>query len=132
MLPVIVLAAPQIAAVARLTRSAMVEALAAPAARTLRAYGLPRRVVLAHAFRAALIPLISYLGPAAAAVMTGSVVVETIFGIPGVGRYFVQAALNRDYTLAMGAVVLIACAIIVVNLVVDLAYVVIDPRVRLD
>ncbi len=64
--------------------------------------------------------------------MTGSVVVETIFGIPGVGRYFVQAALNRDYTLAMGAVVLIACVVIVVNLVVDLAYVVIDPRVRID
>jgi oligopeptide transport system permease protein len=106
--------------------------LAAPASRTLRAYGLPRRVVLAHAFRAALIPLVSYLGPAAAAVMTGSVVVETIFGIPGVGRYFVEAALNRDYTLSMGAVVLVATAIIVVNLVVDVAYVFIDPRVRLD
>jgi len=131
-LPILVLAAPQVAAVARLTRAAMIEALAAPASRTLRAYGLPRRTVLAHAFRAALIPLVSYLGPAAAAVMTGSVVVETIFGIPGVGRYFVEAALNRDYTLSMGAVVLVATAIIVVNLVVDVAYVFIDPRVRLD
>ena len=131
-LPILVLAAPQIAAVARLTRAAMIEALAAPASRTLRAYGLPRRVVLAHAFRAALIPLVSYLGPAAAAVMTGSVVVETIFGIPGVGRYFVEAALNRDYTLSMGAVVLVATAIIVVNLAVDIAYVFIDPRVRFD
>jgi oligopeptide transport system permease protein len=131
-LPIVVLAAPQVAAVARLTRAAMIEALAAPASRTLRAYGLPRRVVLAHAFRAALIPLVSYLGPAAAAVMTGSVVVETIFGIPGVGRYFVEAALNRDYTLSMGAVIVVATAIIVINLIVDVAYVLIDPRVRLD
>jgi oligopeptide transport system permease protein len=129
-LPVLVLAAPQIAAVARLTRARMIEALAAPASRTLRAYGLPRRVVLAHAFRAALIPLVSYLGPAAAAVMTGSVVVETIFGIPGVGRYFVEAALNRDYTLAMGTVLLVAIAILLVNLIVDVAYAFIDPRMR--
>jgi oligopeptide transport system permease protein len=131
-LPVIVLAAPQVAAVARLTRAAMIEALASPASRTLRAYGLPRRVVLAHAFRAALIPLVSYLGPAATAIMTGSVVVETIFGIPGVGRYFVEAALNRDYTLAMGAVVLVATSVIVVNLFADIAYAFIDPRVRFD
>ena len=131
-LPVIVLAAPQVAAVARLTRAAMIEALDSPASRTLRAYGLPRRVVLAHAFRAALIPLISYLGPAAAAIMTGSVVVETIFGIPGVGRYFVEAALNRDYTLAMGAVVLVAMSIVVVNLLADIAYAFVDPRVGLD
>jgi oligopeptide transport system permease protein len=131
-LPILVLAAPQVAAVARLTRASMIEALAAPASRTLRAYGLPRRVVLMHAFRAALIPLVSYLGPAAAAVMTGSVVVETIFGIPGVGRYFVEAALNRDYTLSMGAVLLVATAIVVVNLLVDVAYLWIDPRVRLD
>jgi oligopeptide transport system permease protein len=131
-LPIVVLAAPQVAAIARLTRAAMIEALAAPASRTLRAYGLPRRVVLAHAFRAALVPLVSYLGPAAAAVMTGSVVVETIFDIPGLGRYFVQAALNRDYTLAMGAVVLVAAAIILANLAVDLAYAFIDPRTRLE
>ena len=131
-LPVIVLAAPQVAAVARFTRAAMIEALASPASRTLRAYGLPRRVVLTHAFRAALIPLVSYLGPAAAAIMTGSVVVETIFGIPGVGRHFVEAALNRDYTLAMGTVVLVAFSVIVVNLLADIAYALIDPRVRLD
>ena len=131
-LPVIVLAAPQVAAVARFTRAAMIEALASPSSRTLRAYGLPRRVVLTHAFRAALIPLVSYLGPAAAAIMTGSVVVETIFGIPGVGRHFVEAALNRDYTLAMGTVVLVAFSVIVVNLLADIAYALIDPRVRLD
>ena len=131
-LPVIVLAAPQVAAVARFTRAAMIEALASPSSRTLRAYGLPRRVVLTHAFRAALIPLVSYLGPAAAAIMTGSVVVETVFGIPGVGRHFVEAALNRDYTLAMGTVVLVAFSVIVVNLLADIAYALIDPRVRLD
>lgn len=131
-LPVLTLAAPQIAAVTRLTRAAMIEALDSPASRTFRAYGLPPRAVLARAFRSALIPLVSYLGPAAAAVMTGSVVVETIFGIPGVGRYFVEAALNRDYTLAMGATLLAAGAIVIVNLLVDIAYGFIDPRLRVD
>ncbi len=131
-LPVLVLAAPQIAGVARLTRAAMGEALTSPAARTVRAYGLPPRVEFGRAFRAALIPLVSYLGPAAAAVMTGSVVVETIFGVPGVGRYFVEAALNRDYTLSMAAVLLVAGAVLAVNILVDIAYLFIDPRVRLD
>ena len=83
-----------------------------------------------HAFRAALLPLVSYLGPAAAALTTGSVVVETIFGIPGVGRYFVEAALNRDYTLAMGVAIVVATMIILFNLLVDIAYVLVDPRVR--
>jgi oligopeptide transport system permease protein len=129
-LPVLILAAPQIAAVARLTRAAMIEALAAPASLTLRAYGLTRGVVLAHAYRAAALPLVSYLGPAAAALATGSVVVETIFGIPGLGRYFVEAALNRDYTLAMGVAIVVAAAVLVFNLLVDIVYVLIDPRVR--
>jgi oligopeptide transport system permease protein len=129
-LPVLILAAPQVAAISRLTRAAMIEALAAPPSRTLRAYGLDRRVILGHAFRAALLPLISYLGPAVAGLTTGSVVVETIFGIPGVGRYFVEAALNRDYTLAMGVAIIVASAIIVFNLLVDLAYALVDPRVR--
>jgi oligopeptide transport system permease protein len=131
-LPVLILAAPQIAAVARLTRASMIEALAAPASRTLRAYGLTRGVILAHAFRAAALPLLSYLGPAAAALTTGSVVVETIFGIPGVGRYFVEAALNRDYTLAMGVAIVVATMIVLFNLLVDFAYALIDPRVRHD
>ena len=128
-LPVAILAAPQIAAVARLTRSATIDALTAPASRTLRAYGLGRRTILAHAFRAALLPLISYLGPAAAALTTGSVVVETIFGIPGIGRYFVEAALNRDYTLAMGVAIVVAAMIILFNVLVDIAFAFIDPRV---
>ena len=80
----------------------------------------------------ALLPVVSYLGPATAALVTGSVVIETIFGIPGIGRYFVQGALNRDYTLVMGTVVIIACFVILFNLAVDLAYALLDPRVRYD
>jgi oligopeptide transport system permease protein len=129
-LPVAVLAAPQIAAVARLTRSATIEALAAPSQRTALAYGLPERVRLARAFRSATLPIVSYLGPAAVSVMTGPVVVETLFGLPGIGRYFVQGALDRDYTVSLGAVLLAAGAIVAFNLVVDIAYFFIDPRVR--
>jgi oligopeptide transport system permease protein len=76
--------------------------------------------------------VVSYLGPAAAALLTGSVVIETIFGIPGIGRYFVQGALNRDYTLVMGTVVVVACFVILFNLLVDLLYALLDPRVRYD
>lgn len=132
-LPVVTLALPQVAVIARLTRGAMLEALRADHVRTARAYGLPlRRVVVVHALRAASLPVVSYLGPAAAALLTGSVVVETIFGIPGIGRYFVQGALNRDYTLVMGTVVIVAVFTILFNLAVDLAYALIDPRVRYD
>ena len=83
-----------------------------------------------HALRSAALPVISYLGPTAAALLTGSVVVETIFGIPGVGRYFVEGALNRDYTLVMGTVVLVAMFVITFNLLVDIAYTLLDPRIR--
>ncbi|MEM7695553.1 MAG: oligopeptide ABC transporter permease OppB [Pseudomonadota bacterium] len=132
-LPVVTLALPQIAVIARLIRGAMLEALRSDHVRTARAYGLPARMVVGvHALRAASLPAISYLGPAAAALLTGSVVVETIFGIPGIGRYFVQGALNRDYTLVMGTVVVIAVFIVLFNLVVDLIYAAIDPRVRYD
>ena len=89
-------------------------------------------VVIRHALRGALLPIVSYAGPAAAALLTGSVIVETIFQIPGVGRYFVEAALNRDYTLVMGTVVLIAIFTVLFNLIVDILYAVIDPRVRYD
>lgn len=129
-LPVMTLALPQIAVIARLTRAAMIEALRSNHIRTLRAQGLPGRVVVAHALRGALLPVVSYLGPAAAALLTGSVVVEKIFGIPGVGRYFVEGALNRDYTLVMGTVVMIAVFVVVFNLIVDILYTVLDPRVR--
>ena len=130
-LPVITLALPQVAVVARLTRAAMIEALHANHIRTLRAQGLARATIILHALRGALLPVVSYLGPAAAALLTGSVVVETIFSLPGVGRYFVEGALNRDYTLVMGTVVMIAVFVLVFNLLVDIAYALLDPRVRL-
>jgi oligopeptide transport system permease protein len=131
-LPAIALALPQLAVFARLTRGSMIEALRTDPVRTARAYGLPNRVVLSHALRGAMLPVISYLGPCAAGLLTGSVVVEEIFAIPGVGRYFVQGALNRDYTLVMGTVVLVALFIVTFNLLVDLIYAVVDPRIRHD
>jgi oligopeptide transport system permease protein len=132
-LPIVTLALPQVAVIARLVRGATIEALHSNHVRTARAYGLPARTVLVtHALRAAMLPAVSYLGPTAAGLLTGSVVVETIFGIPGIGRYFVQGALGRDYTLVMGTVVVIAVFIIVFNLIVDLAYAWLDPRVRYD
>jgi len=132
-LPMVALALPQLAVFARLTRGSMIEALRADHVRTARAYGLPASsVVVRHALRAALMPAVSYLGPAAAGLLTGSVVVETIFSLPGVGRYFVLGALNRDYTLVMGTVVLISVFIVVFNLIVDILYAVIDPRVRYE
>ncbi len=132
-LPIATLALPQIATIARLARAGLVEVLRADYIRTARAKGLPGwRVLARHALYPAVVPVVSYLGPAIAAVITGSVVVETIFGIPGVGRYFVQGALNRDYTLVMGVVVLYAGLIIALNLVVDLVYGWLDPRVRYD
>lgn len=129
-LPVLTLALPQIAIIARLTRAAMIEALHANHIRTLRAQGLARHTIVRHALRGAVLPVVSYLGPAAAALLTGSVVVETIFGLPGVGRYFVEGALNRDYTLVMGTVVLVAVFVMAFNLMVDVAYALLDPRVR--
>jgi len=131
--PVLTLALPQIAIVARLMRGSMIEALRSHHIRTARALGLSSfTVVVKHALRSALLPIVSYAGPAAAGLLTGSIIVETIFAIPGVGRYFVDAALNRDYTLVMGTVIVIAIFIIVFNLIVDLLYAVIDPRVRYD
>jgi len=130
-LPVISLALPQIAYIARLTRGSMIEVLRSNFVRTARAQGLPERaVILRHALKPALLPVISYLGPATAAVITGSVVIEQIFGVPGLGRYFVQGALNRDYTLVMGVVVFYGALIILFNLVVDLVYAWLDPKVK--
>ena len=130
-LPVIALALPQIAYVSRLTRGSMVEVLNSNFVRTARAKGLRERlVVVRHALKGAMMPVVSYLGPATAAVMTGSVVIETIFGVPGIGTYFVNAALNRDYPLVMGVVIVYAVLIMLLNLVVDLLYAVLDPKVR--
>jgi len=132
-LPIVALGLPHIAYIARLTRGSMVEVLRANYIRTARAKGLPERItILRHALRAALLPVVSYLGPATAGVITGSVVIEQIFGIPGIGRYFVQGALNRDYTLVLGVVVFYGALIVLFNLVVDLLYGWLDPKVRYD
>src|SRR6201996_8617756 len=131
-LPVTVLALPQIAIIARLTRGSMIEVMQSNYIRTARAKGLSASaVVLRHAMRAALLPLVSYLGPAVAGILTGSLIVEQIFGVPGIGRYFIQAALNRDYTLVMGVVICYAALIIALNFVADILYGLLDPRVRL-
>jgi oligopeptide transport system permease protein len=131
--PIIALCLPQIAAVARLTRGSMVEVLRANYVRTARAKGLPERVTITrHALRAAMLPVVSYLGPAIAGVITGSIIIEQIFSIPGIGRYFIQAALNRDYTLVMGVTIFYGTLIILLNLVADVLYGVLDPKVRYD
>lgn len=130
-LPVISLALPQVAYIARLTRGSMIEVLRSNFIRTARAQGLSTlTIVLRHALKPALLPVVSYLGPATAAVITGSVVIEQIFGVPGLGRFFVQGALNRDYTLVMGVVVFYGTLIIVFNFLVDLAYAWLDPKVK--
>ncbi len=132
-LPVVALALPQIAYISRLTRGSMVEVLNSNYIRTARAKGLREKLVVnRHALKGALLPVVSYLGPATAAVVTGSVVIETIFEVPGIGRYFVLGALNRDYPLVMGTVIFYAMLIIVLNLVVDMLYAWLDPKVRLD
>ena len=131
-LPVVALALPQIAYISRLTRASMIEVLRSPFVRTARAQGLPTRtIILRHALKPALMPVVSYLGPATAAVITGSVVIEQIFSVPGLGRYFVQGALNRDYTLVMGVVVFYGILIIAFNFLVDIVYRWLDPRVRI-
>ncbi|HKJ20386.1 MAG TPA: oligopeptide ABC transporter permease OppB [Woeseiaceae bacterium] len=130
-LPVITLALPQIAYIARLTRASMIDVLGRDFIRTARAQGLGTRTVIrVHALKPAMLPVLSYLGPAIAAILTGSVVVEEIFGIPGLGQFFVRGALNRDYTLVLGIVVFYATLIISLNLLVDILYGAIDPRVR--
>ena len=132
-LPVLTLALPQVAYIARLTRGSMIEVLRSDFIRTARAQGMPRRVIVwRHALKPTLLPVISYLGPATAAVITGSVVIEQIFSIPGLGRFFVQGALNRDYTLVMGVVVFYGALIISFNFLVDLIYGWLDPRVQYE
>lgn len=132
-LPVIALSLPQIAIISRLTRGGMVEVLRSNFVRTAHAKGLPERLIITrHTLRAALLPVISYLGPAIAGLVTGSVVIEQIFGLPGIGRYFVQGAINRDYTLVMGTVITYGSLIVLMNLLVDLVYGLMDPRVRYD
>jgi oligopeptide transport system permease protein len=130
-LPLTALLLPQLAIIARLSRGSFLDVRRQNFIRAARARGLPEwRVVLFHALKPTLVPLVSYLAPAVAGVMTGSIVIEQIFGLPGVGRYFVQGALSRDYPLVMGVVIVYASAVLVMNLLADLAYAALDPRVR--
>ncbi len=130
-LPSAALSAPYIAYVARLMRGSMVEVLNSPFILMARAKGVPRYlIVLRHAMKPALMPLVSFLGPAVAGVITGSIVIESIFGLPGIGRAFVDGALNRDYTLVLGVTILYGVLIVLFNLLADLSYSVLDPRVR--
>lgn len=130
-LPIIALTLPYVAYISRLMRSSMIEVLRSNPIRTARAKGLPERtIILRHAMKPALLPVISFLGPATAGIITGSVVIEQIFGIPGIGRYFVQGALNRDYTLVMGVVVFYGILIIAFNFIVDVVYALLDPKIR--
>jgi oligopeptide transport system permease protein len=132
-LPVITLSLPVTAYIARLTRGSMIEVLHSNFIRTARAKGLPESVVIRrHALRPAMLPVISFLGPATAGMISGSVVIERIFSIPGLGSYFVQGALNRDYTLVMGVVVFYGVLIILLNLLVDLIYAWLNPKIRYD
>ncbi len=130
-LPVIALALPVAGAVAKLARAGLAEILGQDHIRAARARGLaPMTVLRRHALRPALVPVASYLGPAAVSLLTGAVVIETVFGLPGLGRYFVQGALNRDYPLVLGVVILYAALIILFNLFADLIYGWLDPRMR--
>jgi len=130
-LPVLALALPQIAYLTRLMRASMIEVLASDFIRTARAQGLKTSTIIRrHALRPALLPILSYLGPSVAAVLTGSVVVERIFGIPGLGQLFVRASLNRDYTVVLGATIVYASMVILLNMLVDIFYGWIDPRIR--
>lgn len=131
MLPVVSLALPQIAYIARLTRASLIDVLGNDFVRTAKAQGLGTvAIVRFHALKPAMLPVLSFMGPAIAAVLTGSVVVEEVFGIPGLGQFFVRGALNRDYTLVLGIVIFYAALIIFLNLIVDILYGVIDPRIR--
>jgi len=132
-LPVFCLSLLYIAYLARITRASMIEALRQNYVRTARAKGLPfHQVVVRHALKTAMIPVVTFLGPGIAFLLTGSMVIETIFQLPGIGRYFVQGALNRDYTLVMGVTILSASLIITMNIIVDVMYGILDPRVRHD
>lgn len=130
-LPTITLSAIYMAYIARLTRAGMLEVLRSDYIRTARAKGLSERdVVVKHALRGGLMPVVSFTGPALAFLLTGTVVVERIFAYPGLGNYFIQAALNRDEPLIIGIVAFIAITLLLMNLLVDIAYAYLDPRVR--
>jgi oligopeptide transport system permease protein len=131
LMPAFTLSLPYAAYVARLARTGTIEIMQQDFIRTARAKGVPERaIVLQHALRGAILPVVSYLGPAAAGIMTGSFVVETLFGIPGMGQWFVLGAINRDYSVVLGTAIVYASLVTLFNLLVDLAYSWLDPRVR--
>lgn len=131
LLPVIALALPQVAYIARLTRASLIDVMNSDYVRTARAQGLKTlSIVRYHALKPAMLPLVSYLGPAIAAVLTGSVVVEQVFGIPGIGRLLITSTTDRDYTLVLGVTIFYAATVVLLNLFVDLFYAFLDPRVR--
>ena len=133
LLPAVALALPYTAYVARIMRAGTIDVLSSAFIRSARAKGLPLRLIIwRHALPPTLTPLVSFIGPAIAGLLTGSIVVESVFGLPGIGRYFITAALNRDYTLVIGITVLYGALIILCNLLADLCYAWIDPRVRLQ
>jgi oligopeptide transport system permease protein len=133
LLPVVALALPYVAYVARIVRGSALEVLNTAFIRTARAKGLSAsRILLHHALRPTLAPVVSFLGPTTAGIVTISIVVETVFGLPGIGRFFVTGALNRDYTLVLGITILYGALIILFNLLADLCYAWLDPRVRLE
>lgn len=132
-LPVVCAGLPMAAYIARLTRGGMLEVIRSDFVRTARAKGLSeRRVILKHALKGAMLPVVSYLGPGFSSLLVGSLVVEKIFNIPGMGRYFVEAALNRDYNLVMGVMLVYGVLLMFFNTVVDIAYGFLDPRVELS
>jgi oligopeptide transport system permease protein len=132
-LPSVALGVYYAAYIARLTRSGMLEIIRQDYIRTARAKGLVERVVvMRHALKGALLPVVSFLGPAFAGMLTGSVVIEEVFALPGIGSHFVRAAFARDYNLVLGVVILYSALLVLLNVVVDLLYTVLDPRVSYD
>ncbi|MFZ1339485.1 MAG: ABC transporter permease subunit, partial [Paracoccaceae bacterium] len=130
-LPVLVLALPNIAYISRLTRTSMIETLRENYVRTARAKGIGwRRTLWKHTLKGALLPVVAYLGPATAAIITGSILIETVFALPGIGRHFVDAALNRDYPLVMGITLLYGGLLILFNIGTDVVRAWMDPRLR--
>ncbi|AEF81089.1 ABC transporter permease [Leadbettera azotonutricia] len=129
-LPAVTLSMPYFAYIARLSRASILEALRSDYVRTARAKGLSMPVIMVkHVLKGALLPVVSYLGPACAGIVTGSVVVESIFVVPGLGTFFVRSALNRDYTLIMGTVIVYSLILVLMNFVVDIIYGFLDPRI---
>ena len=132
-LPIITLGLYPMAYITRLTRSSMLDVLGQDYIRTARAKGVPkRRIIFGHALKNSLIPVITYFGPMLAFIVTGSMVVEQIFAVPGVGRQFVSSIINRDYTMIMGTTIFLASLIVIMNLISDLLYKVVDPRIDFE